>query len=202
MESGMTEDLKQGDRVIDVLGDAPDALPSMKTRFGVVHSLAPHGVHMNWDADKGLPPTYAHRDRLRVITTEEEYERKQAVLSDRLARECATDERPVSLTKLRAACAEYRGRIDDIWLTSCNVRGVTYTPIVARHFVDDVYNKEPDIDPRARMEHLAYLVEQIPKYYAQNSPVRAMRLLGWVQGVFWRGGHETLDEARKVLGLR
>lgn len=53
-----------------------------------------------------------------------------------------------------------------------------------------------NIPPEEWTEHLLFICEETPRLMEAGRVEKAMRWLGWLQGVLWATDHETLEEAK------
>ena len=97
--------------------------------------------------------------------------------------------------KVKDVCASYRADIDYRWRVKHS--GELYMPIVAQRFDEQASKWESTaLQERAIFAHLAFVAEETPRIYASGKIEKAMRWLGWLQGVFWGLGLETLEDAK------
>lgn len=101
--------------------------------------------------------------------------------------------------KVTQVCTDYRADIDYRWRNHCTYSdGPAYMPLVAARLPDIAGMLDArTLNKHEILKHLAFIAEETPKLYAAGKIEKAMRWLGWLQGVYWALGYEPLDVAKK-----
>ncbi len=73
----------------------------------------------------------------------------------------------------------------------CGQYGVTPTRISKTTFIDDIVAQNREI-----IAHMRYMIAEIPKLLEADKIEKAMRWLGFVQGVMWSLGIYNLETLR------
>lgn len=74
----------------------------------------------------------------------------------------------------------------------------TLPEILPRQFDTAESQKENgELDPRQMIAHLMFMCEEAQRFVDQGRIEKAMRWLGFLQGVFWSASFFTLDDLKK-----
>lgn len=74
-------------------------------------------------------------------------------------------------------------------------RAVAHAGSVLRCFAGDV---RPERNALDRRQHIAWMIEEIPRLIADGKRDKAHRWLGFVQGYLWTTGYCAIDRLKSV----